>query len=340
MSAPNAATHPQQGATINEAQRPSGTLIAAGLATLLLAVYSILRRDALFAALDELRHAYLVADTYYQAALATYAAATVLYLGSIFTPGRGLYILARLVMAVGIAFNIAQVATRWVESGRPPFKTLYEVSIYISMIVALINTALEFMKGARLVSFLVGILLMVVGAYALKYVDSEVVKIPPALQNFIFIPHVTVYITAYSAMAIAFITGILYLVWPKKMVIEGDSMKSRMLANMLGGREVDYEFFTYGIIKFAFVFLTIGLVLGSVWGKQAWADWWFWDPKENWALITWMVYLGYLHMRKEGKFRGRKAVIFSLIGFTAVTFTYIGMKYLPVADQSEHVYTD
>lgn len=70
MSAPNAATHPSPGAEINEAQRPSGALIAAGLAALLMIVYGILRRDALLAALDEMRHAFLLADTYYQMALA------------------------------------------------------------------------------------------------------------------------------------------------------------------------------------------------------------------------------------------------------------------------------
>jgi ABC-type transport system involved in cytochrome c biogenesis permease subunit len=101
---------------------------------------------------------------------------------------------------------------------------------------------------------------------------------------------------------------------------------------------MDLENFVYRTTVFGFVCLSVGLCLGGIWAKYAWGDHWFWDPKENWALISWLIYLAYLHARVVAGWRGRKSAAFAVIGGAAVLFTYLGMNYLPSAIQSVHVY--
>ena len=89
---------------------------------------------------------------------------------------------------------------------------------------------------------------------------------------------------------------------------------------------------------FGFVLITAGLLMGAWWAKEAWGDWWSWDPKENWSLITWLVYVLYFHLRLLPGWTGRRMAVVTILGFAAVMFTYLGMNLLPTAASSAHVY--
>ncbi|HEY6005457.1 MAG TPA: cytochrome c biogenesis protein CcsA, partial [Anaeromyxobacter sp.] len=78
---------------------------------------------------------------------------------------------------------------------------------------------------------------------------------------------------------------------------------------------------------------------GSVWAKSAWGDWWVWDPKENWSLVTWLIFGSYLHLRRVKGWRGDRAAWLVIVGFAVVMFTYLGMSMLPTAEESAHVYS-
>ena len=95
---------------------------------------------------------------------------------------------------------------------------------------------------------------------------------------------------------------------------------------------------SYELVRFGFALLTIGLLVGSVWAKSAWGDFWVWVPKENWSLVTWLVYGGYLHLRRVRGWRGDKGAWLLIAGFAVVMFTYLGMHLLPTAEESAHVY--
>ena len=105
------------------------------------------------------------------------------------------------------------------------------------------------------------------------------------------------------------------------------------------GAPLDVEAMSYELVRFGFALLTIGLLVGSVWAKSAWGDFWVWDPKENWSLVTWLVYGGYLHLRRVRGWRGDKGAWLLLAGFAVVMFTYLGMHLLPTAEESAHVYS-
>ncbi len=86
----------------------------------------------------------------------------------------------------------------------------------------------------------------------------------------------------------------------------------------------DYELGTSRMVCMGFPLLSLGLILGSWWGKIAWGDYWNWDPKELWSLVSWLVYLGYLHFRyMYGKKRPRINSILAVVGFLAIVITLL-----------------
>jgi cytochrome c-type biogenesis protein CcsB len=85
---------------------------------------------------------------------------------------------------------------------------------------------------------------------------------------------------------------------------------------------------TYKSIGIAFPLLTLMIAAGAYWANRTWGSYWSWDPKETWALITWLVYAGYLHMRVTRGWRGRRAAYFAILGFAVVLFTFFGVTYL------------
>jgi cytochrome c-type biogenesis protein CcsB len=85
----------------------------------------------------------------------------------------------------------------------------------------------------------------------------------------------------------------------------------------------------YQMTLFGFLFLSVGIISGAVWANSAWGRYWGWDPKETWSLITWFIYATLLHARLMRGWRGRRIAYLSLVGFSAVVFTYFGVNLLP-----------
>ena len=94
-------------------------------------------------------------------------------------------------------------------------------------------------------------------------------------------------------------------------------------------RRLDYDRITYTSIAVGYPIFTAGaLIFGAIWAEQAWGRWWSWDPKETWALITWLVYTLYLHVRLVMKKKDATASWISVIGFLCTVFTFFGVNYL------------
>ena len=84
----------------------------------------------------------------------------------------------------------------------------------------------------------------------------------------------------------------------------------------------------YKTVAISFPLLTFMIIAGAYWANRTWGAYWSWDPKEDWALITWLTYAGYLHMRLTRGWRGRRSAYFAIIGFGVVMFTFFGVTYL------------
>jgi cytochrome c-type biogenesis protein CcsB len=244
--------------------------------------------------------------------------------------GAGMRMAASLLFYVAFALATALMAALWIEADRPPFKSLHESLLLFAWCVALVYIVIErFYRiawlGAASALFATGLYI-----YAITKVDIEVVNLPAALQSPWFVPHVVVYFIGYGALFFAFIAAAVYLWKPT----------AQITLFTPGGeeRKMSYGGFMHLAILLGFVMLTGGLLMGALWAKAAWGDYWVWDPKENWALISWLVFLIYLHLRRTRAYTDRVGAWLTVIGFIAIVFTYLGMHLLPNAEQSAHVY--
>jgi ABC-type transport system involved in cytochrome c biogenesis permease subunit len=144
----------------------------------------------------------------------------------------------------------------------------------------------------------------------------------PALQSPWFIPHVVVYLVGYVLLAASSVTALhnVFLQLRSKENLTGESV-SHYLA-LLG-----------------FVLLSFGLIFGALWAKEAWGHYWTWDPKETWAFLSWLAYLGYLHAYRYKIDQG-KLQWYLALSFLVLLVCWFGVNYLPSAQNSVHTYTN
>jgi cytochrome c-type biogenesis protein CcsB len=243
--------------------------------------------------------------------------------------GRGLSLSGVVLVAIGLLIGSGMLAYSWMHTGEPPFQTIYQTLIFLTVTTAVIYLIAG--RGIPIIGFATGLFALAILGYAFIKKDADLAQqIPPALQSAWFVPHVVVYFLGYSALFFSFVTAILALVFP--------DAKELAPGNPLGISERDFNKLTYQWVVFGFVNITVGLAFGAFWAKFAWGDWWTWDPKENWALITWVVYAAYLHLRFVKGVSPRMMAWISIIGFLAVMFTYLGVNYLPEAQKALHSY--
>ena len=240
-------------------------------------------------------------------------------------PGR----VATWTTLLGLAINTAGIIMRWVESyrlgiGHAPLSNLYESLVFFSWMIILIYLIIE--RGYK--NPIVGAFATPMAFLAMAYaslspnINSRIEPLLPALKSNWLIAHVFTCFIGYAALAIAFGISLMYLLKQKDR-----EDKNGILASFPGASVLDE--LTHQMVMLGFLFLTIGIITGSVWANSAWGRYWGWDPKETWSLITWLIYVSVLHARLMLGWRGRRIAYLSIIGFMAVLFTYFGVNLLP-----------
>lgn len=246
-------------------------------------------------------------------------------LGTIFTftnsTGK-LKVLKDLFLITGIVLIAIFITSLWIELERPPMRTLGETRLWYSFFVLLIGYIMY--RRFKLRLFLIYCALMAAMFLALNYFMPEVQSktLMPALQSPWFIPHVIVYLISYALLGLSALFGIIGYV---KIKQKKDVKETLALADK--------------VVISGFGFLTLGLVFGALWAKEAWGNFWTWDPKESWALLTWLVYLIYIHYRKNKPADAKLHFLILFVGFIVVLLCWFGIQYLPVAASSVHVYS-
>jgi len=145
----------------------------------------------------------------------------------------------------------------------------------------------------------------------------------PALKSNWLPVHASLAIMANGFMALAFCGGVMYLLQEREIKKKKFGIFYSRLPSLEALDNLNQHCLTLG-----FLLLTLGIVTGSVWAKQAWGAYWQWDPKETWSLITWLIYAAILHQRLTVGWRRRRAAIMAIAGFGAVLFTLWGVTYL------------
>ncbi len=229
---------------------------------------------------------------------------------------------------VGILTNSAGFVLRWIESyrlgmGHAPLSNLYESLIFFSWAIVVIYLIVEYRyKNKTLGGFATTIAFLAMAYASLPKISKEIQPLIPALKSNWLIAHVMTCFIGYAAFAIAFGLGIMYLM---KQIDTRE--RSAILARLPALAFLDDLIIQ--MVKFGFLFLTVGIITGAVWANSAWGRYWGWDPKETWSLITWLIYATMLHFRVFLSWRGKIFAYFSILGFIAVLFTYFGVNYLP-----------
>jgi cytochrome c-type biogenesis protein CcsB len=156
-----------------------------------------------------------------------------------------------------------------------------------------------------------------------RKIDPLVAVLNSVWLNF----HVTSLLISYSCFLLAFVFGILFFM--KDLTGNRPGVLPRADA---------FEYLAYRSVQVGWPLLTLGIFLGAVWANTAWGSFWSWDPKETWALITWLTYTVYLHLRINLGWTGRKSVAAGMVGFVMVLITYFGVNYLPALASPLHSY--
>lgn len=187
--------------------------------------------------------------------------------------------LARVVFGAGCALAVVAVIARVFEVQRVPMQSMFEVFLLMGAFVYPVGLFCQRVLRIKMdkIDPLIGVFILFPAGFSFQ---ASAQQLPPALQYWLFAPHVAVYLLGYLFMfkAAAVAAG--------QMLTPAQTPLAR-----------SYEDDTYRLIRLGFPFITLGLILGAWWGKIAWGDYWNWDPKEMWALAMWLGYAGYLHFR-------------------------------------------
>ena len=247
-------------------------------------------------------------------AFAAYAVSVILeFSGTAFRKKR-LLRAAWIAFLAAFALHSVFLVARGVAAKRLPLSNQFEFANGFAWGVALFTVAVctrlktDWLKVAAMPAAL---LIMTYAALQ----PMEIRDLMPALRSAWFGVHIGSAVLAYAAFVIAGCVGARYLILSKKA---GDDQKA--LEQM--------DFLSYRLVSFGFLFLTVVILSGAIWAEQAWSAFWTWDPKEVWALITWIIYAVYLHLRLRGKKKGRQMAWYLVIAVFVVFFTFAGVNTL------------
>ncbi|MBN2031933.1 MAG: c-type cytochrome biogenesis protein CcsB [Deltaproteobacteria bacterium] len=238
--------------------------------------------------------------------------------------------LATSITLAGFFGHTFAIVLRWIESyqlgiGRAPLSNLYESLIFFAWTMILLYIIVEWKTKNKSVGAFIAPIAFLTMAYASfsPAISSRIQPLIPALKSNWLIAHVITCFFGYAAFALAFALSMMFLL--KKL----DSPERKNLFLRIIPDSWLLDELSYQMVVIGFLFLTLGILTGSVWAYSAWGAYWQWDPKETWSLITWLVYAALLHSRMVRGWKGNKLATLSIIGFCCVIFTYLGVNYLP-----------
>ena len=224
-----------------------------------------------------------------------------------------------------ILMGFIGLMVRWYESyllgadiGHIPVSNLYEVFVLFCLITALFTVFYEEKYETRQVSAFILLVISAAVGFLLWYMTSrdahEIQPLVPALQSWWMKIHVPANFIGYGTFALAAMVGVAYLLKSKSI-----------LADRLPSLEV-LDDIMYKAIAVGFAFFTIATILGALWAAEAWGGYWSWDPKETWALIVWLNYAAWLHMRLMKGLRGQVAAWWAIGGLLVTSFAFLGVN--------------
>jgi ABC-type transport system involved in cytochrome c biogenesis permease subunit len=190
--------------------------------------------------------------------------------------------------------------------------TLFESIVFLSLVIAVIDAVLytRLEKRALFHFFMSFVLFCFLALASSPIIPKSMKPLVPALQSFWLLLHVTFSIIGEGFFTGAFVASILILTGREREREALSALQHRFII-------IGYPIFTAG-----------ALIFGAIWARSAWGNIWSWDPKETWALVSWLIFTLYLHVRRLPRWRGKRAAWFVVIGWVSLIFTFFGVNFL------------
>lgn len=245
------------------------------------------------------------------------------------------------------------LSSRWIVAGYFPLSNLYESLLFLTCMLLSMYLYIESSTKSKIIGSVLIPVTLLINGFANLTLSPEMQKaspLVPALQSNWLMMHVSMMLLSYSTLIIGSLLCILFLVISRYKevdlkIIDDSSLalynimldyyEAKLLSpsseiSELGKLKLlqSLDNWSYRIIGLGFPFLTIGIISGGVWANEAWGSYWSWDPKETWALITWLVFATYLHARITKGWEGKKTAILGGLGFFVIWICYLGVNFL------------
>nr|YP_010716172.1 cytochrome c biogenesis protein [Crepidomanes latealatum]WDE75908.1 cytochrome c biogenesis protein [Crepidomanes latealatum] len=249
---------------------------------------------------------------------------------------------------------------RWIQSEHLPLSNLYESSMFLSWSFCLLDIILEIRNQNRWSGALTAPSAMLTHGFANLGLSQEMQQstgLVPALQSHWLMMHVSMMLLSYATLLCGSLLSISSLVILSENGTDRFAhRRSQDLLALISFKEIDksyyqekdnnpkksfyllsfnlqkcqwihrFEQWSYQLISLGFPFLTIGILSGAVWANEAWGSYWSWDPKETWALATWIIYAIYLHIKITKIWQGKGPAIVASTGFFLVRICFLGVN--------------
>lgn len=245
------------------------------------------------------------------------------------------------------------LGSRWIVAGYFPLSNLYESLLFLTSTLLTIYLYIESQTKSKLIgSTLIPVALLIDG-FANLTLSPDMQKassLVPALQSNWLMMHVSMMLLSYATLIMGSLLCILFLVISRNQDVNFktvddsslplynimlDYYETKLLSSSTDISELgklkllqSIDNWSYRIIGLGFPLLTIGIISGGIWANEAWGSYWTWDPKETWALITWLVFAIYLHARISKGWEGKKTAILGSLGFFVIWICYLGVNFL------------
>ena len=245
------------------------------------------------------------------------------------------------------------LCSRWIVAGYFPLSNLYESLLFLTWTLLTIYLYVEYKTNSKLIGAVLIPVALFINGFANLTLSADMQKsspLVPALQSNWLMMHVSMMMLSYATLIMGSLLCILFLVISKNQEVNlkmGDKVDIPLYNVMLDYYEnkiftssndvsevgrlkllQSLDNWSYRIIGLGFPFLTIGIIAGGVWANEAWGSYWSWDPKETWALITWIIFATYLHARITKGWEGKKTAILGSVGFFVIWICYLGVNFL------------
>ena len=267
------------------------------------------------------------------------------WIGSIFFNSNILSSVGNFGMFISNLLLAVLLLIRWILSHHFPLSNLYESLMFLSWTLTLLHLIFDKTTSSSILGFITCPGALFVNAFATLSLPVEMQKtapLIPALKSNWLMMHVSIMMLSYAALLCGSLLSIAFLIITtnenfklKENPINFIDFSSENI-NLDIKNEYSQVFdlpnqldnLSYRILGAGFPLLTLGIISGAVWANEAWGSYWSWDPKETWALITWLTFSIYFHMRITQGLQGRKPAFVAAFGFIIIWICYLGVNLL------------